>query len=116
MDGSFNRLLVTASLLLLSALLGVAMAQPPSNADPTSPLGRWFRSLMVPSTGSSCCSVADCRPVEARLAGDRWEVRADDGWLAVPPEAVLRRDNPDGRPVACLHSGVIRCFVPPPAT
>jgi hypothetical protein len=116
MGGGFNRLLATATLLFLSALLGVAMAQPPSNADPLSPLGRWYRSLMIPNTGSSCCSAADCRPVEARLAGDRWEVHGDHGWLAVPPDAILRRDNPDGRPIACLHSGIIFCFVPPPAT
>jgi hypothetical protein len=115
MGARFPRLVATASLLLLSAHLGVAMAQPPSSADPNSPLGLWYRSLMVPNTESSCCSIADCRPVQARLAGDHWEVLTAYGWLSVPPELILRRDNPDGRPIACLHFGIIRCFVPPPA-
>jgi hypothetical protein len=108
--------LASASLLLLSTLLDVAIALPPSDADPNSPMGLWFRSLTVPRSGLSCCSIADCRVVEARLAGDHWEVRAGDSWMTVSPEVVLRRDNPDGRPVACLQAGAVRCFVPPAAT
>jgi hypothetical protein len=116
MNGSFNRLLATASLILLSTLLSVATAQPPPDADPNSTMGQWYRSLTVPRSGLSCCSVADCRAVEARLTAGRWEIRAGDDWLAVPPEVILKRDNPDGRPIACVLAGTIRCFVPPAAT
>jgi hypothetical protein len=29
---------------------------------------------------------------------------------------VLTRDNPGGRPIACIRAGIVFCFVPPPAT
>ena len=45
-----------------------------------------------------------------------WEV-GDAGWVAVPDRAVLRRENPDGRPILCrTPNGFIRCFVPPAGT
>jgi hypothetical protein len=109
----FNQLLASAALLFLS---GVAMAEPPSNADPLSPLGRWYRSLMIPNTGSSCCSVSDCRPVEAQQVNDGWQIKVGGIWLPVRPELVLNRDNPDGRPIACMAGGVVFCFVPPAGT
>jgi hypothetical protein len=103
------------SLFMLLLLAGVAAGQPPQGANPNSPLGLWYRSLTQPYNGRSCCSVADCRPVEARLAGDGWEIRVGGRWLAVPRWNVLKRENLDGRPIACLHAGYILCFVPPAA-
>ena len=111
--GGFNRSLAIASLFLLPI---TAWGEPPPGADPGSPLGLWYRSLAQPLSGLSCCSVADCRPVEARLVGKGWEILVDSTWIAVPPDVVLTRDNPDGRPIACLYAGTIRCFVPPAAT
>ena len=116
MSGGLNRLLVIASVLLLPVLAGVAIAQPPPAADPNSQMGLWYRSLTMPLTGASCCSVSDCRPVEARLVGEGWEIRVNGVWIEVSPDLVLKRDNPDGRPIACLHAGMILCFVPPAAT
>lgn len=99
---------------VLSALTlaRLAYAAPPEGADPNSPRAAWFNSLRTPE-GASCCSIADCRPVEAQLVTDGWQIRIDDEWVDVPPEVILRRDNQDGRPIACLYFGKIRCFVPP---
>jgi hypothetical protein len=52
-----------------------------------------------------------------------WEVLiaayevADPRWVVVPDPAVLRVENPDGRPILCrTPNGFIRCFVPPAGT
>jgi len=116
MAGGLNRFLAIGCLFLLSVLAGVALGQPPPGADPNSPLGLWYRSLTAPLSGASCCSIADCRPVEARWVGEGWEIYVNDVWIAVSPYVVLRRDNPDGRPIACLRPGMVMCFVPPAAT
>ena len=81
----------------------------------------WLRSLTTPE-GQSCCDMRDCRPAEARLIDGHWEVLVQpyEGparWSIVPDRAVLRRDNPDGRPILCrTPNGFIRCFVPPPGS
>ena len=98
---------------LLPVLVMPALAQPPAGADPNSPLAQWYRSLRSPETGGSCCSEADCRPVDARIAGDRWQIKTDTGWQDVPPERVLHRENADGRALACRFATMIFCFVPP---
>jgi hypothetical protein len=91
-----------------------ASAAPPDGVDPDCPLAQWYRSLRTPDTGVSCCSVADCRPVQARQVEDHWEVLTEDGWRVVPAQRVLQRRNMDGRPIACQVLGRVRCFVPPP--
>lgn len=79
------------------------------------PDDEWLRSLTAPD-GSSCCSERDCFPSDARLHDGLWKVPNGSGWEAVPPERVLRQPNKDGRPILCrLPSGVIVCFLPPPA-
>lgn len=88
-----------------------AFAKPPENADPA--LAPWFRSLAQPGTGLSCCSLADCRPVDARITPSGYQIRVDNRWLAVPPEKVLHgKENPTGKPVACVLNGQVLCFVP----
>ena len=69
------------------------------------------------------CAMHDCAPPEARIKEGHWEVlifpyNADYArWFPVPDHAVLRRENPDGRPVVCrTPNGFIRCFVPPPGS
>ena len=51
-----------------SAMFFISMsvyAAPPSNSDGR--FGDWFRSLRMPgSPGTMCCTIADCRMVEAR--------------------------------------------------
>jgi hypothetical protein len=100
-------LIVTAGLVVASVALGA----PPENADPA--LAPWFRSLAQPGTGISCCSIADCRPVDARTTSSGYEIFVKDQWLAVPPEKVLQgKQNPTGKPVACVLNNQVLCFVP----
>src|SRR4051794_17706062 len=103
----FGRALLAGLFVLASA----ALAAPPPDADPS--LSPWFRSLRVPGTGTSCCSIADCRPVESRITGDHYEVFVDGKWLRVPPELILgRADNPTGRAVVCwTPTAGILCFL-----
>src|SRR5690349_12182095 len=99
---------------LLAGIFLVALpvyAAPPPDADAS--LAPWFRALKVPGTGTSCCSIADCRPAESRIVGDHYEVFIDGKWLRVPPELILpQADNPTGRAVVCwTPSAGILCFV-----
>jgi hypothetical protein len=114
-------------LLAFSTLSAPSPAAPPNGADPDSPLGQWYRSLHVPHTDRLCCSISDCRPVLAREKDGQWEVYLErsseilelgnGSWVTVPEDVILKRDNLDGRPIACRTSyGTIRCFVPPPQT
>jgi hypothetical protein len=105
--------------LALAALLLVplpALAAPPPDADPA--LSPWFQSLRQPGTGVSCCSIADCRPVDYRTTPDGYEVFVDNRWQKVPPEKVLQRaDNPVGRAIVCWTKLTgIMCFVRAPET
>ncbi|HEY6434743.1 MAG TPA: hypothetical protein VIZ17_22440 [Acetobacteraceae bacterium] len=95
----------------ISLIAGVAFARPPANADPA--LGPWFRSLMQPGTGISCCSEADCRRTDYRINGDHYEAMIQGTWQKVPNEAVLQRvDNPTGSAVVCWTPTLgIMCFV-----
>ena len=97
------------------ALLGIGAsdAAPPENADPA--LHGWFESLKQPGSGVSCCSIADCRPVEYRLVADGYEAYLDTKWVHVPDDKVLHGTvNPVARGIVCRSpiSGTILCFVP----
>jgi hypothetical protein len=107
----------SAALLVLTLFAPLAMrtgdAAPPENADPA--LAPWFESLKQPGTGIPCCSIADCRPVEYRLAADGYEALLDARWVRVPDDKILRgMSNPLARRVVCHSpiSGTILCFVP----
>jgi len=91
-------------------------AAPPPDADPA--LAPWFNSLKQPDSGISCCSIADCRPVDYRVVGNHYEAYIEGQWLPVPPEKVLTRaDNPTGRAVVCwTRVNGILCFVRGPET
>lgn len=54
--------------LALCAAAPAAMAKPPAHFDPQ--YGSWFRSLLQPGTGISCCNEADCRFVEYHESSD----------------------------------------------
>ena len=103
----------------MRALVGIVvlLAMPAAAHDGDDALSAWYRSL-VSNDGKSCCSMRDCMPAEARLRNGGWEILMATAsgsvrWFAVPPEAVLRRENADGRPILCRVGDVIRCFVPP---
>ena len=103
-------------LLRLAALLLVipavwTRAAPPENADPA--LAPWFQGLRQPGSRMSCCSIADCRQTDSRVAGDHYEAFVQGQWRAIPPDKVLpRADNPTGRAVVCWSPAFgIMCFV-----
>jgi hypothetical protein len=98
------------------ALDGSARAASPVATDPS--LSPWFEDLRQPGTGRSCCSIADCRPVDYRIVENHYEAYIEDQWMTVPPEKILHRfDNPTGRAVVCWTPALgIMCFVEGPAT
>ena len=106
----------STALVIIALLAGFAAqgsAQPPDNADPQ--LHDWFQSLQQPGTGAPCCSIADCRQVDYRLASGRFEVLIDARWVPVTDATILHgMSNPTHRGVLCRLpiSGAIRCFVP----
>lgn len=121
-QGSLEMKTSLAALLLPLLLASAAYAKPPPGADPESPLGQWYNSLHQPNDGISCCSLADCRPVEMKLGGNHYWVfigeqfeSGPNKWIEVPDEAVLHVPNNAGQPVACWSpvSGLL-CFVPGP--
>jgi hypothetical protein len=102
-------------IIVIIALLASTTATkgaPPLDADPS--LSPWFESLQRPDGAGSCCSTADCRRVQSRLADKGYEVLLDEVWVVVPPDKVLHRDNPTGDAVACTRGHLIFCFVPAP--
>jgi len=102
-----TRLFLTVAILFPTG----AGAQPPADADPA--LGPWFRSLLVPGTSISCCSVTDCRATEYRIEADHYEALIGGNWIVVPPDKILQRtDNPTGHAVVCWtpQRGIL-CFV-----
>ena len=105
---------VTAGALLLAT--AAAHAAPPAGADPDSPTGQWFRSL-VREDGMSCCAESDCRPVapnELRASGETGlEVRVESKWVEVPEYMIVRRDdNPIGKSIICRSRAEVYCVVP----
>jgi hypothetical protein len=92
---------------------GALHAASPESADAS--MHGWFESLKQPGSGVSCCSIADCRPAEYRLAADGYEAYLDAQWVHVPDGKVLHgTSNPVGRGIVCRSpiSGTILCFVP----
>lgn len=82
------------------------------------PHKEWIENLR--RGGVSCCSLADGRPVDARIHGGRWQVKWRTGqlptaplhWTDVPDAAVLRVPNPIGPPIAFWAAGQVLCFIP----
>lgn len=115
-----HRMILAAVLIASPAF---ATPPPPGSEDAlvTAPYGEWFSQLRNVQ-GGLCCTLADCRPVEARISADgHWEFLADprhfaggDGrWVTVPDERVLRQPNPVGQPIACYVNGFSPfCFLP----
>ncbi len=113
-----NRRILSFLFLAALILLGVShvIAAPPPDAD-----GRysgWFQDLRQPGTGSSCCSLADCRMTDYRGTPQGYEALVYGRWIVVPQEKILRGiTNPTGRAVVCAHpDGTILCFVTPDET
>ena len=102
--------------IFIALTAGLAVAH-----EDSEPLPAWYRSLTT-ADGKSYCAMHDCAPGEARMKEGHWEVliqpyEGNSRWVAVPDRALLRRENPDGRPVLCrTPNGFIHCFIPPAGT
>jgi hypothetical protein len=112
------------SLVLAALATGATAAPPPVGSEDyqlTAPYSDWFRTLRNVE-GELCCTLSDCRPVQARVTQDgHWEFLADpkhftngdNSWVRVPDDRVLRRPNPVGQPIACYVAGFPPfCFLP----
>lgn len=131
-------LVIILMLVAIVFLSGCARAAPP-------PVGSDDWKIMHPyavwaenqhdGLGRWCCTIADGRPVEARIVGgDHWEVHivpkqwSDDNstrpgpsvnggltdhWMVVPDDKITRRANPTGHPVLWMYQGRVQCFAEP---
>lgn len=111
--------LETAIVLSLLVATTLVEASPPPGADPNSEMGQWFQSLRQPGTGTSCCSLTDCRMVDYRAGPAGYEVLLPNAtagfkWVPIPTDKIIRVRNPTGRPVVCARPDLtILCFVAP---
>jgi hypothetical protein len=73
----------------------------------------WYRGLIQPATGLSCCDSRDCRPTRAYVDHHGWwHAMLNGRWKRVPPETVLNTVAPDGNSHICADAeGHIHCFV-----
>lgn len=96
------------SILGLGLTLGVKIAHAADKSE-------WFRSLMRPDTGTSCCNVADCHKTVADWRGNQWWAKVDEQWTPIPNEKVVKdHDSFDGEAYVCSGDArFIFCFVPP---
>lgn len=113
-------------LLVLTVLLFTSAARaapPPVGSDDwniMAPYAEWV-TTQHDKRGYWCCDIGDGRPVEARIAGDHWEVHITkahfpdepDHWLAVPEDKIVAGSNPTGTPIVWLLHGNVQCFAPP---
>ena len=90
-DGSKNT--VKAGFLAVALVLCVWIAVGRAT-DPNSPMATRLRDLMRPDPNTSCCDASDCRRVESRMTPAGWAARIDRAWIPVPPDRVLRQENP----------------------
>src|SRR3954447_26694326 len=66
---------------------GGLRAAPSDNANPE--LHGWFESLKQPVSGISCCSIADCLPVDYKMEGDGYEALIEARWVRIPGDKIL---------------------------
>ena len=82
----------------------------------------FYSTLVRKDTKTSCCNLSDCRPTEARMVNDHYEVKVDGAWLPVPKEAIQNISAPDGGAHVCAPpqvgatKGKVYCVVLPPET
>lgn len=103
-----------AALALVGMGVLVAGAAPPPGARPE--LREFFRGLMRPDTGTSCCDESDCRVTRSRAGANGWQAMNQLGeWVDVPEGKIIRdRANQTGEAILCWLPGTgVLCFMPP---
>lgn len=76
----------------------------------------WFKSLMRPDTGTSCCDVSDCHKTHAEFRRGQWHAQHQDGsWTPVPSDKIVSDPTSlDGDAYLCESAaGFVYCFIPP---
>ena len=74
----------------------------------------WFKSLMQPDTGISCCDISDCRRTDADWRQGQWWAKVDGDWTPIPRNKELNRQSIDGDAYVCAGTKrTIFCFVKP---
>jgi hypothetical protein len=74
----------------------------------------WFKSLMQPDTGLSCCDISDCRRADADWRDGQWWAVVEGQWTPIPPQKELSKRSIDGDAYVCSSpSRKIYCFVKP---
>ena len=56
----------------------------------------WFKSLVQPDTGYSCCDISDCRRAEANWRDGQWWAVVEGEWTPIPPQKELSKRSIDG--------------------
>lgn len=112
-----KRILIALGLAALLVLIAPrSHGAPPEGSDGR--LSEFFLSLKQPGSQVSCCSISDCRFIDAaRISAQGWEAKVGDDWIPIPPERIIRdRQNIDGRAVLCYLGGRVLCFLEPTMT
>ena len=108
----FLLILIGALAIIAIASLFIAWAVPADAQD----RGAWFKSLMRPDVGTSCCDTSDCRrAVDADWREGQWWTRLA-GQMTPIPDAKVLRDPPtiDGEAYVCAAPDrTVYCFIPP---
>jgi hypothetical protein len=108
---SAMRVTVLASLLVAAPL--AVFAQSGDHGVGHAENHEWYKKLLHPNSGASCCDNRDCRPTRAYVDDDgAWQAQLDGRWVEVPKDAVLRTRAPDGNSHICANeAGIILCFI-----
>ncbi len=103
-------------LLAIAAAMIFAMLESCASAhDADEPFAAWYNSLKQNGTDISCCSQHDCQEVDYRIGPSaKYQAWIENGWVDIPEDRVLTRDNPVGRGILCRSqsTGTIWCFIP----
>ena len=74
----------------------------------------WFKSLLQPDTGLSCCDISDCRRADADWHDGQWWAVLEGQWTPIPPQKELAKRSIDGQAYVCSSpSRKVYCFVKP---
>lgn len=118
----FKMVIATAAFAACLTLALGADAKPPPGTDLNSAMHRWFECQKQPTSGASCCSIADGHV----LSEDQWSIRGNGYrvkigavWYEVPANRVIASrcgPNPTASPVVwwgyVAGEPMIFCFLP----
>jgi hypothetical protein len=115
---SLQQLVATLMFCAVSATAAAAMDRGQFKDVPPE-IREWFENMRSPK-GIACCSYADGHRTGYDIRQGQYWVPIDGDWCPVPPEAVIKTENPVGeaivwylgsrQTVACLTASCTRLF------